>query len=96
MTTDRISEAAGREAAAVRAQLGQDVAEAVDSDPALLDDIRLYLDVDRIASPNGVVGVYDLDESASRMPAEVSAEARAAEHLITERLDAQKRNLPSP
>ena len=66
----------------------QDVAEAVDSDPALLDDIRLYLDVDRIASPNGVVGVYDLDESASRMPAEVSAEARAAEHLITERLDA--------
>jgi Zn-dependent M28 family amino/carboxypeptidase len=56
-------------------------------DPAALEQITAYLDVHRIGSPNGVIGVYDADESTHGTQGTAPAAARAAERAITDRFD---------
>ena len=55
------------------------------TDPEGLEQIDVYLDVHRIGSPNGIVGVYDADESTHPAPGTAPTGARDAERVIADR-----------
>lgn len=52
-------------------------------------DIAAYLNVDMIASPNYVIGIYDADESTFEAPVTVPPGSSELEDLLTDFLDAQ-------
>lgn len=63
------------------------VDDLAETDPTALEEITAYLDVHRIGSPNGVVGVYDADESTYPVPGTTPSGSRRAERVITDRFD---------
>ncbi|WP_193315166.1 M28 family peptidase [Nostocoides sp. F2B08] len=64
------------------------VDDLAETDPEALEQIDVYLDVRQIGSTNGVVGVYDADESTYAMPGAAPSRAAQAERLIEDRFDA--------
>ncbi|MGA8047706.1 MAG: M28 family peptidase [Dermatophilaceae bacterium] len=63
------------------------VDDLAETDPEALEQITAYLDVHRIGSPNGIVGVYDADASTYPAPGTAPSGARDAERVIADRFD---------